>query len=126
MPHVHVLSTGGTIAGTTGDDGVAPTERAEDLVSAVPRIEEYATVDAEQVVQLPSSDMSLSAVAEMIRATRAAAGDGADAVVITHGTDTMEESAYFLDLALSVDVPVVFTGRCGTPTIPPPTVRATC
>ncbi|RDZ34067.1 MULTISPECIES: asparaginase [unclassified Haloferax] len=109
-PQVTVLSTGGTIASTDGEGGATPSKRGAALVDAVPELGEYAEVEVRDVALRPSFDMDFETVAATAHAARDAAVDGADGVVVTHGTDTMEESAYYLDLALDLDVPVVFTG----------------
>ncbi len=101
---VLVLSTGGTIASTAGDDGAGPTKTGEELVGAVPELE--GRIRVENVAHRPSIDMDFE-VLERLR-ERIAAHDGG--VVVTHGTDTMSESAYYLDLACESDSPVVFTG----------------
>lgn len=108
--HVVVLSTGGTIASTAGEDGAAPSRSGTDLVDAVPEIASYADVDVRDVVQTPSFDIDPSDIAAVARGARDAAAEGADGVVVTHGTDTMEESAYYLDLVLDLGIPVVLTG----------------
>ena len=110
MPHVRVLSTGGTIASTNGADGATPSESGTDLVAAVPDLEDLAEIDVESVCDELSFHLSFADVASLARAVERAADDGVDGVVVTHGTDTMEESAYYLDLAVDADVPVVFTG----------------
>jgi L-asparaginase len=103
-----VLSTGGTIASTQDGDAATPKKEGSELVDAVPEISEYADVTAvRNIAQLPSFDMDVDTIAD---AADEAAADGADGVVVTHGTDTMEESAYLLDLTREFDVPVVFTG----------------
>lgn len=106
---VHVIATGGTIASTAGKDGAAPSLSGADLVEAVPELEKYADVAVESVSRTPGFDMDPDTVAAVGRRVRAVADDVAG-VVVTHGTDTMEESAYYLDLAADWDVPVVFTG----------------
>ncbi|WP_136591850.1 asparaginase [Salinigranum halophilum] len=110
MAHVTVLGTGGTIASTSKDTGATPELSGADLVEAVPDLESYATLSVEQVAQVPSFDMDFSTVARVGEAAERAVDGGADGVVVTHGTDTMEESAYLLDSTLDVDAPVVFTG----------------
>lgn len=109
---ITVLSTGGTIASTPGEDGATPSKAGEELIAAVPEIESYADIEVLEVVQTPSFDMDTESLAAIAERTRTAVddGDGADGVVITHGTDTMEESAYYLDLVLDLAAPVVFTG----------------
>lgn len=101
---VLVVSTGGTIASTDGDDGAGPTKTGEDLVEAVPELE--GRIRVENVSQRPSIDMDFK-VLERLRGLVAAHDGG---VVVTHGTDTMSESAYYLDLVSEAGSPVVFTG----------------
>ncbi len=107
---ITVLSTGGTIASTAGDEGATPSKSGEELVDAVPEIESYAEIEVTEVVQTPSFDMDIESLATIAKNARTAVEDGADGIVITHGTDTMEESAYYLDLVLDLTVPVVLTG----------------
>jgi L-asparaginase len=109
-PKIVVLSTGGTIASTDAADGATPSKRGEELVSAVPALEEYADISVEEVAQIPSFDMDFETMSSLADAARHAAENGAEGVVVTHGTDTLEESAYFLDLTLGSEIPVVFTG----------------
>ena len=106
-PTVHVLACGGTIASTPGDDGAAPTLTGDELIATVPGLESLATITVEEVARTPGFDVARSTVAEVGRLAEAAT---ADAVVVTHGTDTIEETAYHLDLALSVPTPIVVTG----------------
>lgn len=107
---IAVLSTGGTIASTAGADGATPSKSGADLIAAVPELESYADIEATEVMQTPSFDMGIEALTTIAERTRTAVDEGADGIVITHGTDTMEESAYYLDLVLALVVPVVFTG----------------
>lgn len=108
--NIAVLSTGGTIASTGGTSGAAPSKTGEDLIDSVPEIQEHATVDVEQVCQRPSFNMDIDSIERIRRGAREAIEEGVNAVVVTHGTDTMEESAYYLDLVLEADTPVIFTG----------------
>jgi L-asparaginase len=107
---ITVLSTGGTIASTPGEDGATPSKSGEDLIAAVPELESYADIKVAEVVQTPSFDMGIESLTAITERTRTAVEDGADGVIITHGTDTMEESAYYLDLVLDLNAPVIFTG----------------
>jgi L-asparaginase len=115
LPRVVILATGGTIAGTqlkAGDPGyVAGSLPIETLVKAAPGLERLARIDGEQLASIASQDMSdavwlkLAARANELLATPDVAG-----VVVTHGTDTLEETAYFLDLVVKSDKPVVLVG----------------
>lgn len=108
---VTVLSTGGTIASTGGSEGAAPTKGGEDLVAAVPAVEEHADVTTEQVVQVPSFEMDAETLEAIGSRTRELDSDpSVNAVVLTHGTDTMEETAYYLDATLHPKTPVFVTG----------------
>jgi L-asparaginase len=108
---VTVLGTGGTIASTAGEGGATPTKSGADLVRAVPELDEYGDVEAEQVAQTPSYEMTaetLETVGDRVRELDA--DPAVDAVVVTHGTDTMEETGYFLDVAVQPETPVLLTG----------------
>lgn len=109
--HVTVLGTGGTIASTSADDGATPTKRGHDLVDAVPELEAYGDVDVEQIAQVPSFEMDTETLERIGQRVAELDADGSvDAIVITHGTDTMEETAYYLDAALQPETPVFLTG----------------
>jgi L-asparaginase len=115
-PRIHLIATGGTIAGTAPD--AADTQHytigglsAEALVAGVPPLKNLAEISVEQLCNLDSKDMTPAHWLGLARATQAAlARPEVDGVVVTHGTDTMEESAFFLDLVLPPGKPVVFTG----------------
>ncbi|UPV73746.1 asparaginase [Halorussus limi] len=110
LPQVHVVATGGTIASTPDEGGAAPSLDGEDLLVSVPNLASHADLGVESVSQVPGFDVDFGIMAEVAGRTRDAAAEGADAVVVTHGTDTMAETAYFLDLVCSLSVPVVVTG----------------
>lgn len=113
---VVILATGGTIAGvgTPGENlGYTSGQIAgADLVAAVPEIADYADVTVEQICNVNSDDMTAEIWLKLAHRIDeiAETENSADAFVITHGTDTMDETAYFLSLTLRTDKPVVLTG----------------
>lgn len=120
---VVILATGGTIAGVgkPGENlGYTSGQIAgTDLVAAVPEIAECADVLVEQICNVNSDDMTseiwLKLAQRIDELSECGIGCGAenapvDAFVVTHGTDTMDETAYFLSLVLRTDKPVVLTG----------------
>jgi len=114
-PKVVILATGGTIAGV-GDPGKVAgykpgTLTAEMLLWGVPEIDEIAEIEAIQVCNVNSDDITAEIwlnLAETIN--RMAADPEVAGFVVTHGTDTMEETAYFLNLTVKTEKPVVLTG----------------
>ena len=123
LPVVWVLSTGGTIAGQ-GASSTSLTQyksgaiAGADLVKAVPEIARTANVRVEQIANVASSNMTIEIWLTLTnRINRIFAEEpGTAGVVITHGTNTMEETAYFLNLTVKHDRPVVLVGsmRPGT------------
>ncbi|MFW5935118.1 MAG: asparaginase [Halolamina sp.] len=105
---ITVLSTGGTIA-STGDDGKTPTKAGEDLIEAVPGLGDLASFTVERVASVSGFDVTWERAAAL-RDAAGRAAEESDGIVVTHGTDTMAESAYLLDLTTELDVPVAFTG----------------
>lgn len=110
---VAIITTGGTIAMTpdAAAGGAVPTLSGEALVAAVPELRELAELRVIALVNIDSRDMTPELWLAQARLVNETLNDpGVTGIVITHGTDTMEESAYFLDLTLSGDKPVVLTG----------------
>ncbi|WP_306055858.1 asparaginase [Natronococcus wangiae] len=109
--NVTVLSTGGTIASTDAAGGPEPTRTGAQLLEAVPELEEYASLTVEEVVQTPSYEMDATTLERIGDRVRGLEDDPTvDAVVVTHGTDTLEETAYYLDVTVQPDTPVFLTG----------------
>ncbi|MFI5143880.1 MAG: type II asparaginase [Thermoanaerobaculales bacterium] len=116
LPRVVVLATGGTIAGTgaTSTTTVGYTVAnlgVQTLLEAVPELKRIAEVRGEQVFQIASENMTPQHWLKLAaRVNELLAGRDTDGVVITHGTDTIEETAYFLDLTVRSDKAVVIVG----------------
>lgn len=106
-PRVHVLATGGTISNTGG-----ARLTGEELVTSLPGIERVAELTVEQFANVASGAITLEQWIELARRIeeRFEEDPALAGIVVTHGTDTMEETAYFLDLTLAPCRPVVVTG----------------
>jgi L-asparaginase len=121
LSRVVVLATGGTIASTydKGKGGLAPALTGAQLVDAVPELKKYARIEVEQIANLNSADMTPEIWLQLSRRTNEllAAPDVAG-VLITHGTDTLEETAFFLDLTVTSAKPVVLVGAQRAPSYP--------
>ena len=116
LPKIVVFATGGTIV-SSGDDPTQLTGyrikglNVESLISGVPALSAVATLEAEQIANIDSMSMTSEVWLRLARGIEAAAArDDVDGIVITHGTDTMEETAFFLNLVLKTEKPVVITG----------------
>jgi len=114
-PNITILATGGTIAGaaasgtqsgyTSGAVGI------DTMVAAVPDIGKLATIKGEQIANVGSQDMTFEILMTLAkRINTLAKSPDVDGFVITHGTDTLEESAFFLNLTVKTDKPVVMVG----------------
>src|SRR6188768_4097697 len=115
LPRVKILATGGTIAGAgTSSERAGYKAGAlpiDDLLNAVPEIHKIAVVTGEQISSVGSQDMSIEIWLKLNkRINEIFAKNEADGIVITHGTDTQEETAFFLNLTVRSDKPVVLTG----------------
>ena len=114
LKNVTILATGGTIAGagTAGGYGYkAGSFQVEDLIKAVPDIDKMARLNGEQVANIGSQDMNDEVWLKLAkRGNEVLSSANVNGVVITHGTDTLEETSYFLHLVLKTDKPVVMVG----------------
>jgi L-asparaginase len=115
LPRLRLLATGGTIAGArTGPRSRgyrAGTLSTAAILAAVPRIAEIAQIEIEHVAAIGSQDMDETVWLKLAARTQAAVDTpGIAGVVITHGTDTMEETAFFLNLVVCSEKPVVLVG----------------
>ena len=114
-PKIRILATGGTIAGVstsaTNSAYGAGQVGVQTLIDAVPQIKDVADVSGEQIVNIGSQDMNDAVWLKLAnRINQLLNEEGYDGVLITHGTDTMEETAYFLSLTVHSDKPVVLVG----------------
>ncbi|HEY0488884.1 MAG TPA: asparaginase domain-containing protein, partial [Telluria sp.] len=116
LSNVTILATGGTIAGTgatstTTVGYTAATVGIQTLINAVPEITKVANVSGEQVFQIASENMSNEHWLTLAkRVNTLLAQKDVHGIVITHGTDTLEETAYFLNLVVKSKKPVVLVG----------------
>lgn len=121
-PNVVILATGGTIAGAGADVAKSATYQAakvpvDQLIAGIPTLANVAQVRGEQVFQIASESFTNEQLLTLGKRVAALAKrDDVDGIVITHGTDTLEETAYFLNLVVHTDKPIVVVGsmRPGT------------
>jgi L-asparaginase len=122
LPKVLVLATGGTIAGEQREPGTLEgyeiKKSVNELVSQVPEIQKYAQIETEQFLNIPSTSITpdhwlklTRRINQLFKARSDLAG-----IVVTHGTDRLEETAFFLDLTVKSDKPVVVVGAQRPPT----------
>jgi L-asparaginase len=112
-PRIAAVFTGGTIAMTaTQKKGVIPTLAGKDIISRIPELQEYlpnVEVEVYDFATLPGPHISPEMMLTLASFVRALL-ERVDGIVVTHGTDSMEESAFFLDLVIGDHKPIVFTG----------------
>ncbi len=122
LANVVVLATGGTIAGAGASAANSATYQAakvgiEQLIAGIPELNKLANVRGEQVMQIASESITNDNLLQLgRRVAELADSKDVDGIVITHGTDTLEETAYFLNLVEKTDKPIIVVGsmRPGT------------
>jgi L-asparaginase len=106
-----LLSLGGTITMVpSAEGGIAPRLGAAELVASVPDLAKVASIEADSPARLPSPSLTPGHLIDVAARIAAAFADGIDGAVVIQGTDTIEESAFLLDLLMGGDQPVVVTG----------------
>src|SRR4029078_2902460 len=113
--NVVILATGGTIAGAAASGTQAAYKSGavtiDAMIAAVPGIGDLATIKGEQISNVGSQDMSMDIMLKLAnRINELAKANDVDGIVVTHGTDTMEETAFFLNLTVKTEKPVVMVG----------------
>ena len=122
LPHVVVLATGGTIAGAGASAANSATYAAakvpvDKLLAGLPELGSVARVSGEQVFQIASESFTNDNLLTLARrVSELAKQPGVDGIVVTHGTDTLEETGFFLNLVVHTNKPIVMVGsmRPGT------------
>ncbi|UXN03385.1 asparaginase [Bartonella sp. HY406] len=117
MAFISIGSLGGTIAMVKDEQhgGVVPKLSAELLVNAVPDLKQFAHIQAETLLQLPSPSLKIQHIMDVLHWADQQILNGADGIVLTQGTDTLEETAFLLDLFWKHDKPLIVTGAMRTP-----------
>ncbi|HEV8645465.1 MAG TPA: asparaginase [Burkholderiales bacterium] len=112
-PRIVLLATGGTIASRYDQKlgSTVASQRADELLRMLPQVTDFAEIEVHDIATIPSYEMDLQFAFDLARRIKDVLGRPEVAgVVVTHGTDTMEETCYLADLLLDSDKPVVYTG----------------
>ncbi len=119
MKKIIIITTGGTIAMKKKEDGLAvPVVTGEDFLQALPELAGLGEIRALTWKNVPGAHLQLNDIVELAGVLKQFYEKGFDGAVITHGTDTMEESAYLLDLLFEQKMAVVLTGAQRNPSLP--------
>ena len=119
MTNISVIALGGTIAMTDdGGPGVVPTLTGDKLVAAIPGLGDVADITASTFRQIPGAHLSIDDLVALADEISDHFRNGADGVVVTQGTDTIEETAFALDILLDSERPVIVSGAMRNPTLP--------
>ncbi len=110
MRKILVLHTGGTISMTADENGAVAPSSTNPLLAAGMQLDNDIELEVEEIFNLPSPHVTPEKMLVLAKRIRRAQMAGVTGVVVTHGTDTLEETAYFLDLTLDPQIPVVVTG----------------
>lgn len=112
LPRLSIASLGGTVSMQvdTVEGGVTPTLDCEKQLSLLPALRQMAHLEVATLGMLPSASLGFVTLLEVLAWARGQIARGAQAVMLTQGTDTLEETAYFFDLLWPFDAPLVLTG----------------
>lgn len=115
LPDVVILATGGTIAGSAATGAQAGYTSGQvtidAMINSVPELKKIANLSGEQISNVGSQDMTFDIMMKLAKRIAELAATGkAEGIVITHGTDVLEETAYFLNLVVKADLPIVMVG----------------
>ncbi|OUM31045.1 L-asparaginase [Pseudomonas putida] len=112
LPRLSIASLGGTVSmqAGAGGPGVRPSLSCEQQLFQVPQLREMALLNVASLCLVPSASLGFAPLLDVLAWARREVERGAHAVVLTQGTDSLEETAYFLDLLWPFDAPLVMTG----------------
>lgn len=120
-PRVEIIALGGTIASIPGaGPGVIPTLTAADMVRAIPGIGDIAAIGADNMANVASTEITFELLFSLVQRVAQLEKEGVAGVVVTQGTDTIEETSHVLDLLHRGRIPIVVTGAMRNPSLPGP------
>ena len=114
-PTIHIIALGGTIAMVPDlGGGARPALSAADLVRAAPAIDDLADIEIYDFLHAASANLTFPGLVELAKKINRLFADGVDGIVVTQGTDTLEETSFALDL-MTIGGTVIFTGAMRNP-----------